>query len=52
MTAAAAHRLRSSLGAMAIAAAVATIMIVVAALDGVAAYRHHDGARVWLRGRS
>jgi putative ABC transport system permease protein len=44
---AAAHRLRSSLGALAIAAAVATIVIVVAALDGVAAYARTTTARAF-----
>jgi putative ABC transport system permease protein len=47
VTAAAAHRLRSSLGALAIAAAVATIVIVVAALDGVAAYARSTTARAF-----
>jgi putative ABC transport system permease protein len=47
VTAAAAHRLRSSLGAMAIAAAVATIVIVIAALDGVAAYARITTARAF-----
>jgi len=47
VTAAAAHRLRSSLGALAIAAAVATIVIVVAALDGVAAYARTTTARAF-----
>ncbi len=42
-----AHRLRSSLGALAIAAAVATIVIVVAALDGVAAYARITTARAF-----
>lgn len=45
--AAAAHRLRSSLGALAIAAAVATIVVVVAALDGVAAYARTTTARAF-----
>ncbi len=40
-----AHRLRSTLGALAIAAAVATIVVVVAALDGVAAYARTTTAR-------
>ena len=47
VAAAAAHRLRSSLGALAIAAAVATIVIVVAALDGVAAYARTTTARAF-----
>jgi putative ABC transport system permease protein len=47
VTAAAAHRLRSSLGALAIAAAVATIVVVVAALDGVAAYARQTTARAF-----
>lgn len=47
VTAAAAHRLRSSLGALAIAAAVATIVVVVAALDGVAAYARTTTARAF-----
>lgn len=47
VTAAASHRLRSSLGALAIAAAVATIVIVVAALDGVAAYARTTTARAF-----
>jgi putative ABC transport system permease protein len=40
-----AHRLRSALGALAIAAAVATIVVVVAALDGVATYARTTTAR-------
>ncbi|MEP7116852.1 MAG: ABC transporter permease [Acidobacteriota bacterium] len=40
-----AHRLRSTLGALAIAAAVATIVVVVAALDGVASYARTTTAR-------
>jgi putative ABC transport system permease protein len=47
VTAASAHRLRSALGALAIAAAVATIVIVVAALDGVAAYARQTTARAF-----
>lgn len=47
VAAAAAHRLRSSLGALAIAAAVATIVIVVAALDGVAAYARTTTSRAF-----
>ncbi|MEZ5416870.1 MAG: ABC transporter permease [Vicinamibacterales bacterium] len=47
VAAAAAHRLRSSLGALAIAAAVATIVVVVAALDGVAAYARTTTARAF-----
>lgn len=45
ITAVAAHRLRSTLGALAIAAAVATIVVVVAALDGVATYACTTTAR-------
>lgn len=45
VSAVAAHRLRSALGALAIAAAVATIVVVVAALDGVAAYARTTTAR-------
>lgn len=45
VSAVAAHRLRSSLGALAIAAAVATIVVVVAALDGVATYARTTTAR-------
>ena len=47
VTAAASHRLRSALGALAIAAAVATIVVVVAALDGVAAYARTTTARAF-----
>lgn len=47
VAAAAAHRLRSALGALAIAAAVATIVVVVAALDGVAAYARTTTARAF-----
>jgi len=47
VAAAASHRLRSALGALAIAAAVATIVIVVAALDGVAAYARTTTARAF-----
>lgn len=47
VAAAAAHRLRSALGALAIAAAVATIVVVVAALDGVAAYARITTARAF-----
>jgi putative ABC transport system permease protein len=47
VTAAAAYRLRSTLGALAIAAAVATIVVVVAALDGVAAYARRTTARAF-----
>jgi len=47
VTAAASHRLRSALGALAIAAAVATIVIVVAALDGIAAYARTTTARAF-----
>lgn len=47
ITAALAHRLRSALGALAIAAAVATIVVVVAALDGVAAYARQTTARAF-----
>lgn len=47
LVAAAAHRLRSALGALAIAAAVATIVVVVAALDGVAAYARTTTARAF-----
>lgn len=47
VTAALAHRLRSALGALAIAAAVATIVVVVAALDGVAAYARQTTARAF-----
>lgn len=45
VTAVTGHRLRSTLGALAIAAAVATIVVVVAALDGVAAYARTTTAR-------
>ncbi len=45
VSAVAAHRLRSTLGALAIAAAVATIVVVVAALDGVATYARTTTAR-------
>ena len=45
VTAVTAHRLRSTLGALAIAAAVATIVVVVAALDGVATYARTTTAR-------
>lgn len=45
VTAVTGHRLRSALGALAIAAAVATIVVVVAALDGVAAYARTTTAR-------
>ncbi|HUU33802.1 MAG TPA: ABC transporter permease [Vicinamibacterales bacterium] len=45
VNAVAAHRLRSTLGALAIAAAVATIVVVVAALDGVATYARTTTAR-------
>jgi len=45
--AAAAHRLRTTLGALAIAAAVATIVLVVAALDGVARYARTTTARAF-----
>lgn len=47
ITAALQHRLRSALGALAIAAAVATIVVVVAALDGVAAYARQTTARAF-----
>jgi putative ABC transport system permease protein len=47
VAAARAHRLRTGLGALAIAAAVATIVIVVAALDGVAAYARTTTARAF-----
>lgn len=47
LAAALAHRLRSTLGALAIAAAVATIVVVVAALDGVAAYARTTTARAF-----
>ncbi|MBP7778912.1 MAG: ABC transporter permease [Acidobacteria bacterium] len=47
LRAAVAHRLRSALGALAIAAAVATVVIVVAALDGVAAYARTTTARAF-----
>lgn len=47
VAAAASHRLRSSLGALAIAAAVTTIVVVVAALDGVAAYARTTTARAF-----
>lgn len=47
VVAASAHRLRSALGALAIAAAVATIVVVVAALDGVAAYARTTTARAF-----
>ncbi|MEZ5292539.1 MAG: ABC transporter permease [Vicinamibacterales bacterium] len=42
-----AHRMRSTLGALAIAAAVATIVIVVAALDAVAVYARQTTARAF-----
>ena len=45
--AAAGHRLRTALGALAIAAAVATIVLVVAALDGVARYARTTTARAF-----
>lgn len=45
LSAVAGHRLRSALGALAIAAAVATIVVVVAALDGVATYARTTTAR-------
>lgn len=45
--AAVAHRLRTTLGALAIAAAVATIVFVVAALDGVAGYARTTTARAF-----
>ncbi len=45
VSAVAGHRLRSALGALAIAAAVATIVVVVAALDGVAVYARTTTAR-------
>ena len=45
--AAASHRLRTTLGALAIAAAVATIVVVVAALDGVARYARTTTARAF-----
>ncbi len=45
ISAVAAHRLRSTLGALAIAAAVATIVVVVAALEGVATYARITTAR-------
>jgi putative ABC transport system permease protein len=47
LVAAAGHRLRSSLGALAIAAAVATIVVVAAALDAVAAYARTTTARAF-----
>ncbi len=47
LRAAAGHRLRSALGGLAIAAAVATIVIVVAALDGVAAYARTTTSRAF-----
>lgn len=47
IAAALAHRLRSTLGALAIAAAVATIVVVVAALDGVATYARTTTARAF-----
>ncbi|MGD9903199.1 MAG: ABC transporter permease [Vicinamibacterales bacterium] len=47
LAAARGHRLRSALGGLAIAAAVATIIIVVAALDAVAAYARTTTARAF-----
>jgi putative ABC transport system permease protein len=47
VAAAVAHRLRTTLGALAIAAAVATIVVVVAALDGVARYARTTTARAF-----
>ena len=47
LAAALAHRLRSTLGALAIAAAVAPCVVVVAALDGVAAYARTTTARAF-----
>lgn len=47
VAAAFAHRLRTTLGALAIAAAVATIVVVVAALDGVARYARTTTARAF-----
>jgi len=47
LAAARAHRLRSVLGALAIAAAVATIVVVVAALDAVAVYARTTTARAF-----
>jgi len=47
LAAARAHRLRTALGATAIAAAVATIVVVVAALDAVAAYARTTTARAF-----
>ncbi|MGE0363198.1 MAG: ABC transporter permease [Vicinamibacterales bacterium] len=47
LAAARAHRLRSVLGSLAIAAAVATIVVVVAALDAVAVYARTTTARAF-----
>jgi putative ABC transport system permease protein len=47
LAAARAHRLRTALGATAIAAAVATIVVVVAALDAVAVYARTTTARAF-----